>query len=478
MSVLLVLLPARRRRHPLTPDGMPEASASAGEEGSGVSFGYVLTQDGRSVDSEGECVAALLPRATTVVAVVPDTDVSFHALVLPKAPANRLQAALVGMMEEHLLTEAEDTHLALAPHAAAGQHTWIAACDRRWLNHCLQALESAGRPVDRVVPLSTPLRPPRPEPEEDDPSGARPSVISEFGSAVQIHLHPAPGSLPGDTDPHVLVTVADTQGVAVWPAHGAQARNGLTNWLSGWGDPVQITAHPAVAGEVQRWTDRPVTVLGDAQRLLRAVTSEWQLRQFDLAPRHRGLAIVRDGWRRFLAPDWRPVRWGLVSLVVLHLIGLNLWAWHERRQLQQVRLAQTRVLQDTHPQVRAVLDAPVQMQRENETLRARAGRAGDTDLETAMAAAASAWPEGLAIQALQYNAGVLTLRTPTDAEAPRQNLRDTLNKAGWQVEGSGQDIVLRRAQDRRPPDGARGPRGDRGAPPPGDRRPDRDGAHR
>ena len=39
-----------------------------------------------------------------------------------------------------------------------------------------------------------------------------------------------------------------------------------------------------------------------------------------------------------------------------------------------------------------MLDAPVQMRRETEALRAAAGKAGDTDLEPMLQAAASAWP--------------------------------------------------------------------------------------
>ncbi len=466
MSVLLVLLPARRRWHPQTPDSAPSA---AGQEGADT-FGYVLTQDGRGVSSEGECAAALLPKATTVVAVVPDTDVSFHAITLPKAPANRLRAALAGLLEEVLLAEADDTHLALAPHTTAGQRAWVAACDRAWLSQHLQTLEGAGRPVDRVVPLSAPLRPPAPPATEPSSEAGPPSVISEFGSAVHVHLAPVPGSTLGADEPaDVMVTVVDPQGVAVWPARGAPGRNSLTSWLRSWEEPVQVSAHPAVAGEAQRWTDHPVAVLGDAQRLLRASTSDWQLRQFDLAPRHRGLALVRDAWRRFLAPDWGPARWGVAALFAAQLIGLNVWAWHERQQLQQLRQAQTRVLQDTHPQVRAILDAPRQMQRENESLRARAGRAGDTDVETALAAAASTWPEGSPIEGLQYAAGVLTLRTAGPADAARQSLRDTLSKAGWRVEGSGQEIVMRRADKRRAPQDRRGPREDRNGGPPPDR---------
>jgi general secretion pathway protein L len=71
------------------------------------------------------------------------------------------------------------------------------------------------------------------------------------------------------------------------------------------------------------------------------------------------------------------------------------------------------LLRDSFPNVRAVLDAPLQMQRETDRLRAAAGRPGDADLEVLLAAAAGAWPDGQGpVQALQFEAGRLILSAP------------------------------------------------------------------
>jgi general secretion pathway protein L len=84
-----------------------------------------------------------------------------------------------------------------------------------------------------------------------------------------------------------------------------------------------------------------------------------------------------------------------------------------------------------------VLDAPVQMQRETERLRAAAGRAGGADLEVMLSAAAGAWPDGLGpVQTLRFEAGALTLAAPGWAEAQQEQFRARLRAAGFAAEFS------------------------------------------
>ena len=61
----------------------------------------------------------------------------------------------------------------------------------------------------------------------------------------------------------------------------------------------------------------------------------------------------------------------------MQLAGLNVYAWQQRSAIESRRQAMAELLRATHPGVRTVLDAPLQMQRENERLRVAAGRAGD-----------------------------------------------------------------------------------------------------
>ncbi len=412
MSTLVIQLPARTRLQ------SGAESARAGPTGaSGAELSYVLTPDGLGQAQHGQAAAALLPKADNVVVVLADTDVSWHRITLPKAPAARLSAAIAGVLEEQLLDDPGAMHLAVAPGAVGGQSCLVAAVDKHWLLAELRALEKAGLHADRAVPMSWP---------EDTPMG---------------HFSAAFGA---DAGAPMQLTWSDANGVAAINLQGALARQMLLTWAA---QPARWSAHPAVAAPAERWLGRSVLVLSDDQRLLQAVRSLWNLRQFDLAARHRGTLALRDAWRLFRSTAWRPVRWGLVCLVALQVLGLNLWAWHQQRQVDERRLAATQLLRSTHPQVRAVLDAPVQMRRETDALRSAAGRAGDNDLETMLGVVASAWPDSQApLASLKFDNGRLSLGAAGWAEAQIAQFRAQLGGSGWDVNASNGVLTVSRGR--------------------------------
>jgi general secretion pathway protein L len=150
--------------------------------------------------------------------------------------------------------------------------------------------------------------------------------------------------------------------------------------------------------------------------------------------------------RHFLSSEWRPVRWGIAAMLLLQLAGLNLWAAHLRGQLSERRLAMTAVLHEAFPQVRAVLDAPLQMERELQTLRTLAGKAGAADLEPALQAAAAAWPaDRPPVDSLAFEPGRLTLAASGWSDAQVEQFRQQLLPAGWTVELTQGRLTLSRA---------------------------------
>jgi general secretion pathway protein L len=107
------------------------------------------------------------------------------------------------------------------------------------------------------------------------------------------------------------------------------------------------------------------------------------------------------------------------------------------------------LLKTTHPSVRAVLDAPLQMERETERLRAAAGRPGDKDLEALLGAAAGAWPDGLGpAQMLRFEGGRLTVAAAGWAEPQVTQFRDRLRGAGYSAEFSEGRITIGRISTR------------------------------
>ena len=407
MSTLVIQLPARARL-----SGGPQSPAreDAGE------FAYVLTPDGLNVTRQGRAAPALMPKADSAVVVLSDLDVSWHAIAVPKAPVARLRAAIAGLLEEQLLEEPEALHFALAPGAAAGQRGFVAVVDKAWLKAHLSALDKAGIAVERAVPIAWP---------EDTPLG-------HFGAPFG-----------DDAAAPMQVTWSDANGVVCLGVNGALARQMLPQWAS---QPARWTAHPAVAAPAERWLGGSVLVQGDEQRALQAVRSLWNLLQFDLAPKHRGAVALREALRRWRSSSWRPVRWGLAGLVAVQVLGLNLWAWHQERQIAAKREAMVGLLRSTHPQVRAVLDAPAQMQKETDLLRAAAGRSGEGDLETLLGVAASAWPDGQPpLQMLKYDGSRLSFSTSGWNEAQVAQFRSQLGTNDWVVTQDGGTLTLARS---------------------------------
>jgi general secretion pathway protein L len=412
MSVLVILIPPRPRLGARAAEGAEAPAAPLGE-----GYRYVLSADGLQVSSQGQAQLSLLPRADSVVAVLSDHDLSWQRITLPKAPAAKLRAALGGLLEDHLLEDDEVLHLALAPLAQAGQPVWAAAMHKAWLRGELEKLERGGLSVERVLPASWP------------------------GDTAQGHFFESAGTAGGDA--RIMLCHADQAGLSLLSLDGSLARAMLARMSE---QPTLWTAEPAVAAPAERWLGASVQVLTEAERALQAVRSLWNLRQFDLAARHRGTRALRNTLRQLLSPAWRPVRIGLATLLVLQVLGLNAWAWTQRAALVERRAEQDKVLRATFPNVRAVLDAPLQMRRETEVLRAAAGRAGDSDLETLLAAAASAWPEGQGpAPTLRFEPGRLTLAAPGWNEQQLSQFRERLRPGGWAVESAEGRITLSRA---------------------------------
>jgi general secretion pathway protein L len=418
MTLLVILLAAR----PHVAEGV-EPDAPLGD------FHHVLSPDGVVVASSGRTPVAQLPRADTVVAVVPPTDLAWHRVTIPKAPAARLRQALAGLLEEQLLDEPDDTHLAVADKARAGEPGWVAAVNRPWLARQLAALEAAGVTVDRLVP------------------GVAPSDLAQghFFSNGEGHGDDARAS--GD----LWLAYSSTEAAFSLRAVGGLARSLLPSGTAEHPSP-NFTATPAVAAAAERWLGVPVPVRSEAEQALTCARSPWNLRQFELAARRRGLRAVSSLGRQFLGPSWRPVRWGLAALVLVQVLGLNAWAWAQQRQIEQRRAAVDNVLRSTHPQVRSILDAPVQMQRETELLRVAAGKAGDDDLETLLGLAAAGWPDGRApLDRLRFEPGRLVLPATGWDPAAVQQLRSRLEAAGGQLESTEADLTISRAVRRAAP---------------------------
>ena len=427
----------------------PPPQADAAPPAEPAVLDWLLTPDGQSLARQGRSAPAQMPRADSVVVLLPPGSVAWHRPVAPRAPAARLRAALGGVLEEQLLTDDDDTHLALAPRMVAGAPVWVAALHKPWLAGQLAALAAAGLVVDRLVPMSAPVlaadgstladRPASPAAGAD--SGAPAAAAGAAASEPACHFFMRTD--PGGSESAWLAW-SDVDGALCLPLTGALARALLPRWQA---RGTHFSATPGAAAAAERWLGQPVAVRSDAEQALAAVRSRWNLLQFDLAPKRRSsLALGRLG-RQWLSPAWRPARLGLVALLLLQVLGLNAMAWQQQRTLASQRAEMEALLRSSHPQVRAVLDAPAQMQRETAALRTAAGVPGAEDFEPLLAAADAAWPDGLPPAAsLRYETGRLSLIAAGWAAPQIDQLRSRLQPAGWTVDNAEGRLVIRRAE--------------------------------
>jgi len=397
MSALIVLLPHN------------PASAQA-------EFEYALTIDGVSVESHGSVQAALLPAparaGAEVVAVVPAGMLSWHRVELPKgtSPGSpRLRTVLEGLLEDQLLDEPESLHFALQPHVRPGAPLWVAVCDRAWLQRAAQVLDEAGRTVSRIVPEFSPQ-----------------------GETVLYAL--------GDPQQQPLLVAAGSEGISVLPL----ASQSLA-LLPALPQDVPCISEPLVAELAQQVLQRPPGLQQAPQRWLQAAQSDWDLAQFDFSSSGRARALKKLGtaWADLLAaPQWRPARWGAVLLVALNVIGLNAWAWRERSALEDKREDVRKTLTQTFPQVKVVVDAPVQMEREVAALRQLTGATSGRDLEAMLGALSGASPPQRPVSALEFANGELRLKGLAYSADEARNVAGTLRGQGLSAVLQGETLVV------------------------------------
>jgi general secretion pathway protein L len=356
---------------------LPHSAAAA-------STGYAhVHSDGHSVLRHATGAAnTLSTHAGEVVAVVPHSRLSWLQVQLPPASHRpRLQQVLHGLLEDRLLDDPQQLHIVLAPDASdmarTGGETLVAVCDKQWLRNSLAPLQAAGLTVQRIVPELSP----------------RDKVVLQ---------------VMGEPD-HSQSVLCHAQGVTLLPPNIAQWRA----FAELNQDDLQIQAEPAMVARVQSTLQRQPILQSEAQRWVKSSQSDWDLAQGEWAqgPVQRIQRKVMSAWRTLLhAPSWKPVRWGLVTLVALQVAGLNALAWREHSALSAQQASLKTILQTTFPSVSLVIDAPLQMQREVDALQQQSGAASSTDFEPMLAVLASLLPVGQTPQNIHFANHVLRVQ--------------------------------------------------------------------
>lgn len=350
--------------------------------------GWTLQADGTATPVTLALSDMTAQSAQELVVVVPAAAIAWHVATLPAGIKLRgdvrLLPVLQHLLEEGLLTDAEQAHVAVAPGAQPGSSCVLAVCDRPWLSTWLQAFEQAGLRISQVVPEVVPEM------------LADAAVCTGRGHRAWVsYLHQQlPVTLPLDS--HVVAQIA------------AQ----------------RVEALPAVYTDAAKaWGADKVQLLSDADYLAALLQTPWDLAQHHLAftpwvrMRRKWMAL----WQAVRhAPAWRSARVATGVFAVVAVLGLNVQAYMKSRALQATQAAMVQTVQSTFPHVRVVVDAPLQMQREVQALRSRSGVQAGQDMLPMLSALGAAL-QGVAQrpQAVEYTGSELVLRgLPADALQP------------------------------------------------------------
>lgn len=346
------------------------------------------------------------------VVIVPAEGISWHAATLPVGMKlrgdARLQAVLQNQLEESLLSDISQAHVALAADAKPGVASIAAVCDQHWLSAWLRALEAAKLKVSRVLP---------------------------------------------EVSPEML----EAEGFCVAHGHGTWVtamRNGLPLTMALAPEAAMLLppmTYRALAGAykeaVQSFGAEHAELINEDVYVEMLLRSRWDLAQHQLSMtplerlRRKGKAFFEE---LLHAREWRATRFGLYALSLTCVVGLNVSAFMHQRALEKKEALVVQVAQQTFPQLRVILDAPLQMQRELQNLHVAAGILAPQDFQPMLAAAGAALQsQGGRPTSMEYTGAALLLSgLPKDAVT---TLEQRLKVGGYVAAQEGQAVRIQAA---------------------------------
>ena len=327
---------------------------------------FVLAGDGGALLQQGSAalgsLGQLIAGAKQVVLLLAAADVTLLRLTTPPLAGARLRAALPGLVEEHILGDAQDCLLAAGALDAHGMRT-VAVAQRAWAEVLVQALLAQGARKVALLPsqLCLPLQP-----------GSVTAALQPAGAGLELALRQAPQEGLG----------------LVLPAQPQQAL--LTTRAFAGDVPLTLYVPPAELAQYQELAAgmEGVTVEGDHW-------AHWiagaRAAPLDLAGALGTATGKAADWRR-----WRwPIRLALLTVIV-NLAGMNIEWMRLKREAATVRTSMQQTFKAAYPN-----EAPVygleaeQMRRNIAAARLQGGQASMDDF-TSMSAALGEALGGLA----------------------------------------------------------------------------------
>lgn len=371
-----------------------------------ASYSYVLSKDDETLESYGlanlELLVELSRQAKETVVTVPMSLLSWHKLLLPRGSLrskrastsnnDRLMALLIGSLEDQLLDDPSLLNFAIQPGAKDESQITVCAYDHHWLVKHVELLKNSGIKIDRIIPAIAP-------------------EYLENTTYVQ-----------GSIDQPTVCTSRD--GVPINFLINSQSMT----WLKPRTDEL-IISEPVVADYSEKLFSRQIQIKKVPEIRLLALNTKWNLDQFKLSATD-GLSVKFLSFKFFNgllnAKEWQVPRILLSIVIVLNLLGLNFISFQRESELKGLSDQIKNVFTQTFPDIKILVDAPVQMTREVKKLQRLNGIEKDQGFEKMMRVLSYQYPNIQGINKIDFKTGELRL----SGSFPEKNIgKEILSKS-------------------------------------------------
>jgi general secretion pathway protein L len=380
VSTLIVLLPPREPAVPLQEWQWPELP-------------FALVDKSGQTQRAGRAALALLPRAASTVLIVAARDVLLLAATVPPLRGPKLRQALPNIVEDQLIQDPQNCHIALDPAALPDGRRVLAVVDRAWFRTICDTFVAAGHRHLRAVPAMRCLPSPlaaavelAAEPDEARQAAALPAYPAAVAAVLGVAaaLEPAfaeAGATAAGAGAAPRVEIALARG-ALGEGFVAPASRVAGTLAALAGDTrieLYSLAEPGVEPRLAAVAPRDgAAVLPGAKALpfdafaRRALAERFDLCQFE---------FETQPWRfdRAMVKRLRvPLALAAATLGIA-VIGMNLSWWKLSRERDVLSAQITETLLTAFPKTTTVLDPPAQMTRQLDQLRLAAGELSPND---------------------------------------------------------------------------------------------------
>jgi general secretion pathway protein L len=314
-----------------------------------------------------------LPHAVITILLIAARDMLLIPVALPLLKGERLQQALPYLLEEQLVQEPQDCHIALGESLPDGQRL-AAVLDRAWFGFVCKTFKEAGHNRLRAVPLAQCVPQPLAELTGTAASEVATAAGENSGACFLCEAVTAPQSTDS-AKPWLEFTLAQQGSVygagMTVPFHeAAQAVELLCRdstsqmlphayWLDLPAGQTAATSPPDIPVQWQRVSFETLA--------RRALACKFDLCQFEFANHAAGPMELLKRYRIPLLL--------LAAALAVAIIGANVRWWRAQHEQRHLLAEQRQLLREAFPQTQVILDAPLQMSSNLKQLRALVGEA-------------------------------------------------------------------------------------------------------